>query len=56
MRDTSTQEKERKVRWDIYTTLLHEMMHILQHPNYVRTYMLFDGPAQEILKEAKWQM
>lgn len=51
MRDTSTQDKARKVRWDIYTTLLHEMMHILQHPNYRRTYELFTGSAQEILKE-----
>jgi hypothetical protein len=51
MRDTSTQDKERRERWDIYTTLLHEMMHILQHPNYVRTYELFTGTSQEILKE-----
>jgi hypothetical protein len=51
MRDTSTQDKARKVRWDIYTTLLHEMMHILQHPNYRRAYELFTGSAQEILKE-----
>lgn len=51
MRDVSTQDKARWVRWDIYTTLLHEMMHILQHPNYRRTYQLFTGSAQEILKE-----
>ena len=51
LRDTSTQDKERQVRWDIYTTMLHEMMHILQHPNYVRTYTLFTGSAQEVLKE-----
>jgi hypothetical protein len=51
LRDITTQDKERKVRWDIYTTLLHEMMHIVQHPNYVRTYSLFSGSTQEILKE-----
>lgn len=51
LRDITTQDKERTVRWDIYTTLLHEMMHILQHPNYVRTYRLFSGKPQEILKE-----
>ena len=51
LRDTSTEDKARWARWDIYTTLLHEMMHILQHPNYKRTYMLLPGTAQEILKE-----
>jgi len=50
-RDTSTEEKKRWERWDIYTTILHEMMHKLQHPNYKRTHELFTGTAQEILKE-----
>jgi hypothetical protein len=49
--DVSTPDKERTVRWDTYTTLLHEMMHIVQHPNYKRTYQLLKGSAQEILKE-----
>lgn len=49
--DVSNTTLERRVRWDTYTTLLHEMMHILAHPNYKRTYSLFQGSAQEILKE-----
>ena len=51
LRDIGTEDKMRWQRWDIYTTVLHEMMHILQHPNYQRTYQLFAGNAQEILKE-----
>jgi hypothetical protein len=31
--------------------LLHEMMHILEHPNFERTQDLIGGEAQEILKE-----
>src|SRR5208283_3314133 len=49
--DTSKPENTRRARWDIYTGVLHEMMHVLQHPNYVRTYQLFTGTAKEILKE-----
>jgi hypothetical protein len=41
----------RRNRWDIFTTLIHEMMHVLQHPNYERTYLLIGGEATEILKE-----
>jgi Domain of unknown function (DUF4157) len=38
-------------RWDLFTTLIHEMMHVLQHPNFKRTYTLIGGDAMEILKE-----
>jgi hypothetical protein len=48
---TGTLATERRNRWDIFTTLLHEMMHILEHPNYRRTRDLIGGSAQEILKE-----
>jgi hypothetical protein len=41
----------RKVRWDTFTTLMHEMMHILEHPNHVRTRSAIGGAADEILKE-----
>jgi hypothetical protein len=38
-------------RWDLFTTLIHEMMHVLQHPNFKRTYTIIGGTAMEILKE-----
>jgi hypothetical protein len=41
----------RAKRWDLYTTLLHEMMHILAHPNYKDTYGKLSGSGNEILKE-----
>jgi len=41
----------RAKRWDLYTTLLHEMMHILAHPNYKKTYGKLSGSGNEILKE-----
>jgi hypothetical protein len=42
---------KRRDRWDVFTTLIHEMMHVLEHPNYRRTRDLIGGSAQEILKE-----
>jgi LysM repeat protein len=42
---------ERRTRWDMFTTLLHEFMHVLEHPNYRRTRTLIGGSAAEILKE-----
>ncbi|MFI5385014.1 MAG: DUF4157 domain-containing protein [Fimbriimonadales bacterium] len=39
------------VRWDTFTTLMHEMMHILEHPNHQRTRAAIGGTADEILKE-----
>lgn len=41
----------RKNRWDLFTTLIHEMMHVLTHPNYNRTFDLMGGQRGEILKE-----
>ena len=46
-----SQRDMRIFRWDLFTTLIHELMHVLQHPNYERTYSLIGGTAQEILKE-----
>lgn len=48
---TASENAARTVRWDTYTTLMHEMMHVLQHPNYERTYRLIGGQGTEILKE-----
>jgi hypothetical protein len=44
-------EDARRNRWDLFTTLIHEMMHVTQHPNFERTYLLIGGDAQEILRE-----
>lgn len=49
---TGTSAHDMRVnRWDVFTTLIHELMHIVQHPNYERTYKLIGGDAMEILKE-----
>ena len=42
---------KRTVRWDLFTTLLHEMLHSLQHPNYVAAFTALGGTANELLKE-----
>ena len=42
---------KRRNRWDVFTTLIHEVMHVLEHPNYRRTRDSTGGSAQEILKE-----
>jgi hypothetical protein len=41
----------RKARWDLFTILLHEMLHSLQHPNYVAAFVALGGTAEELLKE-----
>ncbi len=46
-----SEEERRTTRWDVFTTLLHEMMHVIQHPNFVRTYLAIGGEAEEVLKE-----
>jgi Domain of unknown function (DUF4157)/LysM domain len=47
-----TDPKEiRKARWDLFTILLHEMLHSLQHPNYVAAFNALGGTANELLKE-----
>jgi LysM repeat protein len=47
---TST-DQDRKNRWDLYTTLIHEMMHKVAHPNFQRTALAIGGSAQKYLTE-----
>jgi hypothetical protein len=41
----------RSVRWDLFTTLLHEMMHKVAHPNFERTAQAIGGSAQKYMTE-----
>jgi LysM repeat protein len=41
----------RSVRWDLFTTLLHEMMHKVAHPNFERTAQAVGGSAQKYMTE-----
>ncbi|KYF58239.1 hypothetical protein BE08_37845 [Sorangium cellulosum] len=41
----------RRTRWDLFTTLIHEFMHVLAHANFKAAYNLLGGTAKEILKE-----
>jgi LysM repeat protein len=41
----------RSIRWDLFTTLLHEMMHKVAHPNFERTSRAIGGSAQKFLTE-----
>jgi hypothetical protein len=49
--DATTSDGIRRFRWDAFTILLHEMMHVLQHPNYRNTYERIGGAGAEILRE-----
>ncbi len=42
---------QRSNRWDLFTTLLHEMMHKVAHPNFERTAQAIGGTAQKYLTE-----
>ena len=44
-------DDDRTNRWDLFTVLIHEMMHDLAHENFVKTRDLIGGYAQEVLKE-----
>jgi hypothetical protein len=48
---TTDPKKKRQARWDLFTVLLHEMLHSLQHPNYVAAFQALGGTAMELLKE-----
>lgn len=48
---TTDPKKKRAARWDLFTVLLHEMLHSLQHPNYVAAFQALGGTAMELLKE-----
>jgi LysM repeat protein len=41
----------RTIRWDLFTTLLHEMMHKVAHPNFERTAQAIGGTAQKYMTE-----
>jgi LysM repeat protein len=41
----------RTVRWDLFTTLLHEMMHKVAHPNFERAAQAVGGTAQKYMTE-----
>jgi Domain of unknown function (DUF4157)/LysM domain len=38
-------------RWDVFTTIIHEFIHILAHPNFVQARSALPNNALEILKE-----
>jgi hypothetical protein len=43
--------KRRPNRWDLFTTLLHEMMHKVAHPNFERAAQAIGGTAQKYMTE-----
>ncbi|HXB64547.1 MAG TPA: DUF4157 domain-containing protein [Solirubrobacteraceae bacterium] len=49
--DVSTTSKLRKAHWDVFTTLLHEMLHVAAHPNFVQTHGAVGGAAEMELRE-----
>lgn len=42
---------QRRTRWDIFTTLIHEMMHKIAHPNFSRVADAMEDRAGKILRE-----
>jgi LysM repeat protein len=42
---------QRATRWDVFTILLHEMLHKLAHPNYTQVSQLLEDRAGKILRE-----
>jgi LysM repeat protein len=44
-------DQDRSNRWDLYTTLIHEMMHKVAHPNFERTAEAIGGTARKYLTE-----
>jgi LysM repeat protein len=47
----ATTAQDRANRWDLYTTLIHEMMHKVAHPNFERTALAIGGTARKFLTE-----
>jgi hypothetical protein len=41
----------RRYAWDLFTTLIHEMLHVVAHPNFTRTADLLGGLDAKYLKE-----
>jgi hypothetical protein len=47
----TTAKEKREKRWELFTTLIHEMMHILTHPNYNAAADKIGGTGQKVLIE-----
>lgn len=47
----STAKQKRENRWDLFTTLIHEMMHVVTHPNYAAAADTIGGTGRKILIE-----
>jgi len=47
----TTPKQLRENRWDLFTTLIHEMMHIVTHPNYAAAADRIGGTGRKILIE-----
>jgi hypothetical protein len=47
----TTVKEKREKRWELFTTLIHEMMHILTHPNYAAAADKIGGTARKVLIE-----
>jgi hypothetical protein len=43
--------QRRQKRWELFTTLIHEMMHIVTHPNYAAAADKIGGTGRKILIE-----
>jgi len=52
IRDASAGPDEiRRGRWDAFTTIMHEAIHHLAHPNFVATFSQMQDDSMQILKE-----
>ena len=47
----TTAKQKRENRWDLFTTLIHEMMHVVTHPNYAAAANRIGGTGRKILIE-----
>jgi hypothetical protein len=43
--------QRRLLGWDLYTTLIHEMLHVVTHPNFSQTATLIGGVDEKYLEE-----
>lgn len=45
------EDAKRTQRWELFTTLIHEFMHVLMHPNFAAAANIIGGTARKILVE-----
>lgn len=45
------EDAKRTQRWQLFTTLIHEFMHVLMHPNFAAAADIIGGTARKILVE-----